>query len=95
MQVEEIVKKITPILERYKVKRVELFGSVARGENTSGSDIDMMVSFSQPVGLISYSQFTRQIRDAVGGDTDVISEGGIRDSLLSLIRKDLRVIYES
>jgi uncharacterized protein len=90
MQVEEIVKPITPILKRYNVKRVEWFGSVAREEDTSGSDIDMVVSFSQPAGLISYSQFTRQSKDAAGVGINVISEGGIKIACSLLFVK----IYE-
>ncbi len=40
-------------LRRYSVKRIGLFGSYARGEETAGSDIDFVVEFEKP----TYRQF--------------------------------------
>lgn len=36
--------------EKYKVKRIGIFGSYVRGEETPDSDIDFMVEFSCPIG---------------------------------------------
>lgn len=39
----EIEAKLTPIFARYGVERAFVFGSVARGEQTRRSDIDLIV----------------------------------------------------
>ena len=36
--IEEIKDKVTPIAQKYGVKRISLFGSYARGEATENSD---------------------------------------------------------
>ena len=43
IDIEEIKRKILPILQRYGVKRVGLFGSCVRGEMREDSDIDIII----------------------------------------------------
>ena len=38
--------------ERYAVRSLALFGSVARGDAGEGSDVDLLVEFERPVGLL-------------------------------------------
>jgi len=40
------------IATRFSVSRIGIFGSVARGEQTEASDIDILVEFSRPVGFL-------------------------------------------
>lgn len=49
------LKKNEAALEQYSVKRIGLFGSFARGEQTPRSDIDFIVEFDQP----TYDNFYR------------------------------------
>ena len=37
--------------ERYHVSRIGVFGSVARGDNTETSDIDLYVELEEPIGF--------------------------------------------
>ena len=45
MNLQEIKKIVEPICSRYDVRRLDVFGSFARGEQHAGSDIDFCVSF--------------------------------------------------
>ncbi|RKX56978.1 MAG: type II toxin-antitoxin system antitoxin, RelB/DinJ family, partial [Thermodesulfobacteriota bacterium] len=38
--------------EKFKVKSIAIFGSYARGEQTPQSDIDIIVEFKEPVGML-------------------------------------------
>jgi len=38
--------------EKFKVKSIAIFGSYARGEQISQSDIDIIVEFKEPVGML-------------------------------------------
>jgi predicted nucleotidyltransferase len=40
--------------QRFDVKSLALFGSVARGEATETSDVDLLVEFERPVGLFHF-----------------------------------------
>lgn len=46
MDVLEKLKRELPLLqEKYEIQKIELFGSVSRGEDTPESDIDLLYSF--------------------------------------------------
>jgi predicted nucleotidyltransferase len=85
-------RKKKDIQSRYPVKNIALFGSYARGEQTSESDIDLMVEFSEPVGweiVDLLEEIEKIFRDA---KVDLISKGGIKPRMLPYIEKDLMYV---
>jgi len=58
MTKQSIRKKIKdqfPFLrQRYKVRSLGIFGSVVRDEQKKGSDVDMLVEFTSPIGLFDF-----------------------------------------
>jgi len=43
--IEELKKRILPVLQHYNVARAAIFGSLVRKEDTEHSDIDLLVEF--------------------------------------------------
>ena len=58
MNIEDIKNKLDalkPLLrERFKVKTIGVFGSYVRGEQNKKSDLDILVDFSEPIGLFKF-----------------------------------------
>lgn len=53
-EIERILRDQKPILrEKFKVKEIGIFGSVVRGEQKETSDLDLLVEFDVPIGLIN------------------------------------------
>lgn len=52
LSMEEIKAGILPLLRKYEVVRVDLFGSYAEGTATESSDVDLVVEFAVPVPSI-------------------------------------------
>ena len=48
MTLEEVKQVAVPACREFKVKRLDLFGSLARGEGTTASDVDLLVEFEEP-----------------------------------------------
>ncbi|HIH96721.1 MAG TPA: nucleotidyltransferase family protein [Thermoplasmata archaeon] len=71
MNVEEIKKKIIPILKRYHVKRAGIFGSVVRGEETKESDIDVLVEIESRMSLLDFVGLKLELEDALGKRVDL------------------------
>ena len=44
---QDLVRKMRPVLEAHQVVRASVFGSLARGEGTTESDVDLLVDFGQ------------------------------------------------
>jgi predicted nucleotidyltransferase len=70
-----------------------LFGSYARGENTSESDIDLRVDKGQVRGLQMAFLLT-DLEDALKIKVDLLSTSALDDAFLSSIRGEERLLYE-
>ena len=71
MNVEEIKKKIIPILKRYHVNRAGIFGSIVRGEETKESDIDVLVEIERRMSLLDFVGLKLELEDALGRKVDL------------------------
>lgn len=77
--------------QRFAVKEIGIFGSVAREEQTDASDIDLLVEFTQPVSLVTFMRLEFYLSDILGNKVDLVTF----DSLKPFIQQDVlsEVIY--
>jgi len=63
-EIEHALREALPLLTaRFHVKRIGIFGSYARGEQTEASDIDILVEFSAPIGweIVDVKDYLEQL----------------------------------
>lgn len=89
MRREEVLSRIAAHrdeLTRLGIRSLALFGSVARGEDRSGSDIDLLVEFSRPTSLFELFDVRRRLEEILGRRVDLVPRDGlkprIRDAIL-------------
>ena len=70
---------ILQIAQRHGAHDVRLFGSIARGDNTRTSDVDILVRFEQGRSLFDHGGLIADLEDLLGVHVDVVSEGGMRE----------------
>ena len=75
----------------FKVKEIGVFGSYVRGEEKEGSDIDILVEFDEPVGLISFVGLKNYLSDLSGVEVDLVIKSALKPRIGKRILKD--VIY--
>ena len=78
---QSLLTKRTEILETarlYGASRVRLFGSVARGDDTVDSDIDLLVVFEPDRSLLDHAGLQLALEEILGRPVDVASERGLR-----------------
>ena len=68
---------IMEIARQHGARDIRLFGSVARGENTEASDVDILVRFERERSLFDHGGLIADLEELLGVKVDVISEGGI------------------
>jgi uncharacterized protein len=91
-KIEEIIKKHKPILhEKYKVKSIGIFGSYARNQETDKSDIDILVSFQEPVGW-EFVDLKEYLENLLGKQVDLVTEGALKPQLKDAVLKE--VVYQ-
>ena len=65
--------------EQVAVNDEEVFGSVARGDDTDASDIDFLVEFEPDSSLFDLLHLEEALRGLLGRAVDVVSAGGLTD----------------
>lgn len=94
MKVEEIKSKAAPVLARHGAIEAYIFGSAARGEATSESDIDILVQFKELVGLFGFVRAKLELQEALEGRTvDLVQAGALREEMKPSVERDkVRII---
>ena len=89
----DIQKIITPIAAKYGVKRVYLFGSYARGENTPGSDVDLRIDKGDVRGM-QMAFLLSDLEDALRLPVDLLLNTALDAHFLQSIKGEEKLIYE-
>jgi uncharacterized protein len=81
MTLEELKKVAEPACREFQVKRLDLFGSLARGGATAKSDVDLLVEFKEP-DLHPAKRFfglLHHLEDVLGCEVDLLTLSGLRN----------------
>lgn len=79
-QLDEVRTQRDAILRlaaKYGIRRVRVFGSVARGDARADSDVDVLVDFEPDRSLLDQVGFGQDLEELLGRPVDVVAEGGI------------------
>ena len=89
--IQSTLKELKPDLStRYGVSTLGLFGSIVRDDFTNESDIDIVVSFSKPIG-IEFVTLADELEDKLKRKVDLVSRNGIKPKYWEFIEPE--VIY--
>ena len=84
--VEEMKQKITPVLVEHGVIHAAVFGSFVRGEESKGSDLDILVEFGEGKSLLDLVALKLDLETLLGRKVDVVTRNAlhprIRESVL-------------
>jgi uncharacterized protein len=70
--------EILRVARRHGATRVRVFGSVARGQADSDSDVDFLVDMEPGRSLFDIAALLLELRDLLGCEVDVVTERGLR-----------------
>ena len=96
----ESIRQLYPIIREYlsgqPVEKAWLFGSCSRGENTSESDLDILVRYSQGqvISLFRISKIMTGLSRLVGMKVDLVEEGHLLPFARESVDRDKILIYE-
>lgn len=75
-------------LKRLKIKSLSVFGSAARDEAGSESDVDLLVEFSEAVGLFHFVRTKNQLAELLGYEVDLVTPDALLPQLKDRIMRD-------
>jgi predicted nucleotidyltransferase len=87
--------KVVEICRKNDASMIGVFGSMAKGEATEQSDIDLLLKFSKRKSLLSLVKLERELSASIGRKVDLLTEASISPYLRDRIKKELRILYEA
>jgi uncharacterized protein len=81
-------EQILALAEAYGAYDVRVFGSVARGEATPDSDIDILVCFPSQYKLLHHSGLLMALKDLLAAEVDVSVEANLHENYRATVLKD-------
>jgi len=81
---EEIMK----IASRHGAYNIRVCGSVARGDDTVVSDIDLLVEMERGRSLLDLGAFLMDLQDLLGCHVDILTEQGLKNRIRQRVLKD-------
>jgi len=81
MRIEDITRLAVPACRDFDVKRLDVFGSAARGSTSASSDVDLLVEFRNPQEHPAKRFFglLHRLEDLLGCEVDMLTVGGLRN----------------
>ena len=76
------------LLKKYPIKNIALFGSYAKNQQNSASDIDIIVEFKDHIG-IQFIDLADELEQLLSMKVDLVSKNGIENKYFEAIKKDL------
>lgn len=92
--IEDLKRKIIPILKKHEVIKAGIFGSVARGEAKENSDIDILVEIPKEKSLLDLIRLENELKEKLKRDVDVVEYNSVHPLLKEIIFKEEVRIYE-
>lgn len=95
LTLEEIKKRVAPILKKNDVEFAGIFGSYARGDARPDSDLDLLIRYKPDTSksLFDLVGLQRILAEALGVKVDLGVEGSIDELVKPNVEKDIQVLY--
>jgi predicted nucleotidyltransferase len=87
--IKQIIKELKPELEKkFHVSSIGIFGSIVRNDFSENSDVDIIVDFSQPIG-IEFIDLADLLEEKFHEQVDLVSRKGIKPQYFSSIENEI------
>ncbi len=95
------IRNLIPVIQKFMasrpILRAWLFGSCSRGEDTPGSDSDILVDYDEAggrVSLLTMGEILMDLSDLLGRKVDLVESRGLMDFARQSVDRDKILIYE-
>ncbi|MFP9100281.1 nucleotidyltransferase family protein [Flavobacterium sp. RHBU_24] len=87
------IQTIIDVMKPYHPKKIGIFGSMARNEETPNSDIDILYQFHEPISLFEKADIKAILERKLNREVDLVSEKFMNAIFRSHITTDIKIIY--
>lgn len=77
--------------EKFKVKKVGIFGSYVRGTQRRRSDVDILVEFYEPIGW-EFIDLNEHLKKILGMKVDLVTPGALKEQMKDRVIKEVILV---
>ncbi len=92
---EREMQIIIDVIKPYNPKKIGIFGSYARGENSENSDIDILYDYYGKISLFDHIRIINELKKNLNKEVDLVTSDALHPLLKKQILNDLKLIYEN
>ena len=81
------------IKKKFKVKSIGIFGSYVRGRSNKRSDVDVLVEFSEPIGMFVFLDLEEYLQGIFGLKVDLVSKKALKPKIGENILNEVVYIW--
>src|SRR4051812_40332050 len=86
---ERLNAEAPDLRKKYGVKSLAVFGSMARGDDHEGSDVDILVTFEGKATFDNFMGLKLDLEDLLGRRVDLGTPNTLRPEMRARVEKDL------
>lgn len=87
--IKQVLMQLKPeLIDKYHISSIGLFGSVVRDDFSPSSDVDIIVDFSQPIG-IEFIDLADYLEKKIKRPVDLVSKNGIKQKYYKEIEPEI------
>lgn len=92
-EIKEIIGREKPHLSReYGVSEIGIFGSFVRGEAKGKSDLDVLVSFDEPISLLEFMGLEEHLGKCLGMKVDLVMKSALKPNIGKNILREVVIL---
>lgn len=80
LSLDSIKFLLLPIIKKYKINSLSVFGSYARNEANATSDVDILIDGGNYHGLVEYMTMIDEMKAVLGREVDVVTQETLNNS---------------
>lgn len=95
-EILKILKDELPYLnKKYNVKKLGLFGSYSRGEQTPKSDIDILLEFEKPIGFFKFIELEDHRTEKLGTKVELVTDDALKPLMRPYVMESIVYVQET
>jgi hypothetical protein len=96
---EEILKilkdELSYLNKKYNVRKLGLFGSYSRGEQTPESDIDILVEFEKPIGFFKFIELEDYLTERLETKVELVTDDALKPLVKPYVMEEIVYVQET
>lgn len=92
MNKQSIYQKIAEYLKQEGAKKIAIFGSYVHDKEKPGSDIDVLVTFSDTKSLLELARIERELSEKIGINVDLLTEKSLSPYIKHDVHKEMKEV---